>query len=85
MAQTKKVELTIVEQMIADAEVAQAAKKTLTDGEAVQLIADRYEAVTSKNAMLKLLRSEGFSIAMSRCFKIYTAYAKAIAASKEAK
>jgi len=56
------------------------ATRTLTYEQALKLVDENFAKVTSKNGMLKLLRAEGYSIAMNRLFKIYGDYEKAFKA-----
>jgi len=78
-----KAETSILDTMLENAAANEASKKTLTEAEAIKLVDEHYASVTSKNGMLKLLRSLGYSIAMSRLFTIYTNYEKAVNASKK--
>ena len=71
-----KVELSVKDQMLLNAEANMKSKKTLNEVEAIELVVEMYEEVTSKNAMLKLIRSKGYSISMSRLFKVYEDYTK---------
>jgi len=52
--------------------------KSLTYEQALELVIENFDKVTSKNGMLKLLRAEGYSIAMNRLFKIYEDYKKVL-------
>ena len=71
---SKVVEVSIVDQLIQEANTNDKNRKTLTEVEAINLVVELYDDVTSKNAMLKLIRSKGYSISMSRLFKVYTDY-----------
>jgi len=66
--------LSIVDQLLNEASIQETNKKTLTETEAIKLVDEHYESVSSKNAMLKLIRSLGYSISMNRLFKIYIDY-----------
>jgi len=68
--------LSIVDQLLNEASIQENNKRTLTEAEAIKLVDEHYEKVSSKNGMLKLIRSLGFSISMNRLFKIYTDYTK---------
>ena len=78
MSNAKKieVELSIKDKMLVNAEANMKSKTTLNEAEAIELVIELYDDVTSKNAMLKLVRSKGFSISMSRLFKVYEDYTK---------
>ena len=77
MAQVlKETEVSILDQMLSEASVNESSKKTLTEAEAITLVNEHYTKVSSKNGMLKLIRSLGYSISMNRLFKIYEAYSK---------
>jgi len=65
---------TVVDTLLEDASLNEVNKRTLTEAEAIKLVDKHYEEVTSKNGMLKLLRSLNYSISMNRVFKIYTDY-----------
>ena len=80
-----KAEKSILDTMLEDAAVNETTKKTLTEAEAITLVDEHYSKVTSKNGMLKLLRGMGFSISMSRLFKIYSDYEKLTNKSSKAK
>ena len=66
----------IVDQLLEESSINEKSKKTLTESEAIKLVDEHYESVSSKNAMLKLLRSLDYSISMSRLFTIYENYSK---------
>jgi len=71
----KQIEVkSIVDQLLEESSINEKSKKTLTESEAIKLVDEHYESVSSKNAMLKLLRSLNYSISMNRLFKIYTDY-----------
>ncbi len=72
--QVKVEEVSIVDQLIQEANLNDKKRTNLTEVEAIKLVVELYEDVTSKNAMLKLIRSKGYSISMSRLFKVYTDY-----------
>ena len=80
-----KAEKSILDTLLEDAAANETAKKTLTEAEAIKLVDEHYSKATSKNGMLKLLRGVGFSISMSRLFKIYSDYEKLINKAKETK
>ena len=63
-----------VAEIVAIANADKVLKNTLSDEQAGELIIKEFDSVSSKNAMLKHLRALGYSIAMSRVFKLYTAY-----------
>ena len=81
----KEAELSPLDIMLSEASVNESTKKTLTEAEAIKLVDENYANVSSKNGMLKLIRSLGFSISMNRLFKIYIDYSKLINKNKEAK
>ncbi len=86
-AQTKKAiepKLSIKDQMLLNAEDNVKSKKTLNESEAIKLVDKLYSKCASKNAMLKLIRSDGFSISMSRLFKVYDEYTKLLNADLKA-
>lgn len=61
-------------------------KKGFTNDELLEVIAEKFNDVPSKSAMLKLLRSEGHSVAQNRCYNAYLQVAMAIEKkAKEAK
>ena len=66
----------IVDQLLEESSINEKSKKTLTESEAIKLVDEHYESVSSKNAMLKLLRSLNYSISMTRLFTIYENYTK---------
>jgi len=78
----KEAELSPLETMLSEASANEATKKTLTEAEAITLVDENYDKVSSKNAMLKLIRSLGYSISMNRLFNIYEAYTKLINKTK---
>ncbi len=78
----KAAELSPLDKMLSEASANEATKKTLTEAEAITLVDEHYKNVSSKNAMLKLIRSLGYSISMNRLFNIYVAYTKLINETK---
>jgi len=68
--------VSIVDQLLNEASINETNKRTLTETEAIKLVDEHYESVSSKNAMLKLLRSLNYSISMTRLFTIYENYTK---------
>ena len=67
-----------LEAIIEEANVGKIIKRTLNDTEALKLIISEFDSVSSKNGMLKHIRGLGFSIAMSRVFKLYDAFKKTL-------
>ena len=79
----KVAELSPLDKMLSEASANEASKKTLSEAEAIKLVDELYAKVSSKNAMLKLIRSLGYSISMNRLFKIYIDYTKLINKTKD--
>ena len=73
MAQTKKntKEITPVEQLLSEAAQNETKTNKLTEQQAIEMINELWDDVSSKNAMLKLIRAKGYSIVMNRVFTIY--------------
>jgi len=61
----------------------EAAKVNLTDEQLLQKIIESYNDVTTKSAMLKLIRKDNFKVSQDRCYNMYLRYAKAIKADKK--
>ncbi len=72
----------VVQELLAEQKANETDRKTLTYEEALEMVNDNWDKVTSKNAMLKLIRANGFSISMGRLFKIYKDFEIAYAAQK---
>jgi len=60
-----------VEQLLNEAASNETTSKRLTEQQVIKMINDLWDEVTSKNAMLKLMRANGYSISMNRVFEIY--------------
>ena len=54
------------------------AKLNLTDEQLLSEIAERFESVATKSAMLKLIRLDNFKVSQNRCYNMYLRYAKAV-------
>ncbi len=52
-------------------EVDAPSKNTLTEEVLIKMVNERFNLVATKSAMLKLIRSEGYSVAQNRCYNAY--------------
>ena len=78
-------EMSILDTLLESASINETNKKTLTETELIKLVDDHYNKVSSKNSMLKLIRSLNYSVSMSRCFKVYIDYTKLVSKVNDTK
>ncbi len=78
-------ETSILDTLLESASINETNKRTLNESELIVLVDKHYNDVTSKNAMLKLIRSLNYSVSMSRCFKVYIDYTKLLSKDKDTK
>ncbi len=82
MSTTTKNALSVKE--VKEMAAAQPVKETLTSEDLFKLVNEKFNLVATKSAMLKLLRSEGYSVAQNRCYNAYLQINKRIEDQKKA-
>ena len=60
-------------------------KKTFTAEELMLAVAERFNMVLTKSAMLKTLRAAGYAVAQNRCYNAYLQIEKALEDKAKAK